>query len=153
MEQAREVHEIRVAIIGGAGFMGKAHSFAWALAAVQSDAPRRIVKQVLVELDADAASNAAAALGWLESSTDWKSVIDRHDIDIVDIVTPPHTHAEIARYAIERGKHVLSEKPLANSSEDVKTLVAAAEASSVQTHVGFNYRQNAAVQLAKQIIT
>lgn len=144
--------EIRVAIIGGAGFMGKAHSFAWSLAAVQSSSPRQIVKQVLVELDAAGAEKAARALGWIESATDWKLVIDRDDIDIVDIVTPPHTHAEIARYAISRGKHVLSEKPLANNAGDVSAMVAAAAAGSVATQVGFNYRHNAAVQLAQRLI-
>lgn len=144
--------EIRVAIVGGAGFMGKAHSFAWSLAAIQSASPRRIVKQVLVEVDATAAAASAEALGWAESSTDWMAVIDRHDIDIVDIVTPPNTHAEIAQYAISKGKHVLSEKPLANSSDDVEDLVAASEGSPVVTQVGFNYRHNAAVRLAQRYI-
>ena len=144
--------EIRVAIIGGAGFMGKAHSFAWSMAAVQSQGPRRIVKQVLVELDAAAAEKSAGALGWAESATDWKAVIDRDDIDIVDIVTPPNTHAAIAQYAISKGKHVLSEKPLANNAEDIAALVAAAAAGTVATQVGFNYRHNAAVQLAQQYV-
>lgn len=146
------MNEMRVAIIGGAGFMGKAHSFAWSMAAVQSEAPVKIVKQVLVEIDEATARGAADALGWAEASTDWRSVIDRDDIAIVDIVTPPHMHAEVALYAIARGKHVLSEKPLANSAEDTAALVEAAAGSSVHTHVGFNYRQNAAVQLAEKYI-
>lgn len=145
--------EIRVAIIGGAGFMGKAHSLAWALAAVQSQSPRKIVKQVLVELDAAGAERAANDLGWAESAIDWKSVIDRDDIDIVDIVTPPQTHAAIAQYAIAQGKHVLSEKPLANTTEDVAGLVEAAAAGTVVNQVGFNYRHNAAVQLAKRYLS
>lgn len=152
MEDQQNVDEIRVAIIGGAGFMGKAHSFAWSLAAVQSKKPPRIVKQVLVELDPATAVAAAAALGWNESASDWKAVIDRDDIDVVDIVTPPHTHAEIARYAISRGKHVLSEKPLANSADDVSALVSAAAEAAVRTQVGFNYRHNAAVRLARRLL-
>ena len=148
-----QVDEIRVAIVGGAGFMGKAHSLAWALAAIQSPSPCQIVKQVLVEVDVAGAEKAARSLGWIESATDWKAVIDREDIDIVDIVTPPDTHAAIAHYAILKGKHVLCEKPLANSTDDIASLLEAAKGSPVATQVGFNYRHNAAIQLAQRYIS
>ncbi|MGC5145353.1 Gfo/Idh/MocA family oxidoreductase, partial [Escherichia coli] len=70
---------------------------------------------VVVGRNADAVASAAAKWGWAESATDWREVIARDDIDIVDIVTPGDSHAEIAIAALEAGKHVLCEKPLANT--------------------------------------
>ncbi len=146
------VQQINVAIIGGAGFMGKAHSFAWSMAAIQSVSEAEIAKKVLVEIDPDLAERTARTLGWEESAVDWKAVVDRPDIHVIDIVTPPNTHAEIAQYAAARGKHVLCEKPLANSTDEIAELLETVESAGVTNQVGFNYRHNSAVQLARQMI-
>src|SRR5690606_8925496 len=128
-------------------------SQSWALAALQTGTTAKPVKAVLVERDIDLARETAAAFGWAEASDDWKAVIDRDDIDIVDVVTPPHLHADIVCYALERGKHVLCEKPIANAREDVERITAAARTSSGTTAIGFNYRHNAAIKYAAHLIS
>jgi len=146
------MNSINVAIIGGAGFMGKAHSFAWSMAAVEGPAGVELNRLVLVEPDAAVAEATARALGWRQWATDWREVVDRDDIHVIDIVTPPHTHAEIAEYALSRGKHVLCEKPLANSPAETKALVELSGKPGVTSQVGFNYRHNPALQLARELI-
>ncbi|MGB4135787.1 MAG: Gfo/Idh/MocA family oxidoreductase [Microbacterium sp.] len=144
---------LNVAIIGGAGFMGSAHSKSWALAALQTDTAAKPVKAVLVERDLELARATAEKHGWAEAADDWRSVVDRDDIDIVDVVTPPHLHAEIVCYALERGKHVLCEKPIANAREDVVRITAAARAARGTTAIGFNYRHNAAIRYAAHLVS
>jgi predicted dehydrogenase len=147
------VRELAVAIIGGAGFMGKAHSLAWDLVAAQIGGPVKIVKRVLVEPDANRAREAAAKFGWNEAATDWRAVVSRHDIDIVDVVTPPDTHAEIAVETIKHGKHVLAEKPLSKTMAQAQSMSEAALAApTLRTQVGFNYRHNPAIRLAHRLI-
>ena len=97
-----------VAAIGHA-FMGKAHSKAWRNASSFFDVPA-LEQKVLVGRDTSRVAEAAATYGWAESARDWRSVIDRDDIDIVDICAPGWTHAEIAVAALGAGKHVLVEK-------------------------------------------
>lgn len=143
-----------VAAIGYA-FMGKAHSNAWRNVASFFDVPA-FEQKVLVGRDATAVANAAARYGWAESATDWRSVITRDDIDIVDICAPGWMHAEIAIAALEAGKHVLVEKPLANTLAEAELMTVAAakaRARGVQSMVGFNYRRVPALALAKQLIT
>ncbi|MFE4078715.1 Gfo/Idh/MocA family protein [Paenarthrobacter sp. YIM B13468] len=142
-----------VAAIGYA-FMGKAHSNAWRNVASFFDVPA-IEQKVLVGRDAEAVAEAAAKYGWAESSTDWRSVIERDDIHIVDICAPGWMHAEIAIAALEAGKHVLVEKPLANTIAEAEAMTAAAVAArsrGVQSMVGFNYRRVPALALAKELI-
>lgn len=147
------MRELGVAIIGGAGFMGKTHSLAWSLVESQLGQSVRIVKRVLVEPDSNVARDAAAEFGWRESATDWRSIVDRDDVDIIDVSTPPESHAEIASEAIKRGKHVLVEKPIAKTAADAQILTdAALVRPEVRTQVGFNYRHNAAVRLAQKLI-
>ena len=98
-----------VAAIGYA-FMGKAHSNAWRNAASFFDVPA-FEHKVLVGREAAAVTEAAAKYGWAESATDWRTVITRDDIDIVDICAPGWMHPEIAIAALEAGKHVLVENP------------------------------------------
>jgi predicted dehydrogenase len=90
--------------------MGKAHSNAWRNVASFFDVPA-FEQKVLVGRDATAVAEAAAKYGWAESATDWRSVIARDDIDIVDICAPGWMHAEIALASLEAGKHVLVERP------------------------------------------
>lgn len=142
-----------VAAIGYA-FMGKAHSNAWRNVASFFDVPA-FEQKVLVGRDATAVADAAAKYGWAESATDWRTVITRDDIDIVDICAPGWMHAEIAIAALEAGKHVLVEKPLANTLAEAELMTAAAakaRARGIQSMIGFNYRRVPALALAKELI-
>ncbi|MFP5312124.1 MAG: Gfo/Idh/MocA family protein, partial [Actinomycetes bacterium] len=142
-----------VAVIGYA-FMGKAHSNAWRNVASFFDVPA-FEQKVLVGRDAEAVAEAAARYGWAESATDWRSVVTRDDIDIIDICAPSWMHAEIAVAALEAGKHVLVEKPLANTLAEAELMTAAAakaRARGVQSMIGFNYRRVPALALAKELI-
>lgn len=145
---------LRVAMIGHA-FMGNAHSHAWRTAPHFFDLPLRPELAVVVGRDADRAAEAATRLGWAESATDWREVVTRDDIDLIDICTPGDTHAEIAIAALEAGKHVLCEKPLANTVEEAEEMTAAAEkarANGVRSMVGFTYRRVPAIGLARQLV-
>ncbi|MFP3462671.1 Gfo/Idh/MocA family oxidoreductase [Arthrobacter globiformis] len=142
-----------VAMIGYA-FMGKAHSNAWRNVGSFFDVPP-VEMKVLVGRDAGQVAAAAAKYGWAESATDWRSVLDRDDIDIVDICAPGWMHAEIAIAALEAGKHVLVEKPLANTLAEAEAMTARAQAArtrGVQSMVGFNYRRVPALALARELI-
>ena len=116
-----------VAVVGYA-FMGKAHSNAWRnVAAFHPDVPP-VRQQVLVGRDPAHVKTAAAQYGWAESSTDWRSVLDRDDVHIVDLCIPGHLHCELAVAALEAGKHVIVEKPLANTLAEAEQMAAAAAA-------------------------
>jgi len=143
-----------VAMIGHA-FMGAAHSQAWRVAPHFFDLPAQPVMRVVCGRDAARASEAAQRLGWFESSDEWRAVIVRDDIDVIDICTPGDSHAEIAIAALAAGKHVICEKPLANSVGEARQMAAAAEAAfsaGVRAMVGFTYRRVPAVALARQLI-
>ncbi|WP_028637455.1 Gfo/Idh/MocA family protein [Nocardioides sp. URHA0032] len=145
---------LRVAMVGHA-FMGNAHSQAWRTAPHFFDLPLRPEMAVVVGRDADRAAEAATRLGWAESSTDWRAVIARDDIDLVDVCTPGDTHAEIAIAALRAGKHVLCEKPLANTVAEAEQMTAAAQeahAHGVRTMVGFTYRRVPAIALARRMV-
>ncbi|MDR6688267.1 putative dehydrogenase [Arthrobacter sp. 1088] len=142
-----------VAAIGYA-FMGKAHSNAWRNVASFFDVPA-FEQKVLVGRDAAEVAFAAGKYGWAEWATDWRSVINRDDIDIVDICAPGWMHAEIAVAALAAGKHVLVEKPLANNLAEAELMTAAAvnaRARGVQSMIGFNYRRVPALALARELI-
>jgi predicted dehydrogenase len=137
----------------GYAFMGAAHSQAWRTAGHVVDLPLRPEMVVVVGRSADSVATAAARLGWQSSDVDWRRVIERDDIDLVDICTPGDTHAEIAIAALAAGKHVLCEKPLANTVAEAESMVAAAAAASgLQAMVGFTYRRTPAVALAAQLV-
>jgi predicted dehydrogenase len=143
--------DVGIALIG-AGFMGRAHSNAWRQVPVFFTprlSPRR---QVICCRDRTRAEDAAARLGWAEASTDWKDVINRTDIGIVDVSTPGDSHAEIAIAAARAGKAVICEKPLANTVRDAERMLSAAERAGVVHMICHNYRRVPAVTLAKQII-
>ncbi|ERI38389.2 dehydrogenase [Arthrobacter sp. AK-YN10] len=142
-----------VAAIGYA-FMGKAHSNAWRNVASFFDVPA-FEQKVLVGRDATQVAEAAAKYGWAESATDWREVIERDDIHVIDICAPGWMHAEIAVAALEAGKHVLVEKPLANTLAEAELMTAAAakaRARGVQSMIGFNYRRVPALALARELI-
>jgi predicted dehydrogenase len=143
-----------VAMVGYA-FMGAAHSQAWRTAHRFFDLPVRPTMRVVCGRTASATEAAAAKLGWDEWATDWRAVVTRDDIDVVDVCTPGDSHAEIAIAALEAGKHVLCEKPLANTVEEAERMVAAAAAAQergVFSSVGFNYRRTPALALARKLV-
>jgi len=145
---------LRVAMIGY-GFMGAAHSQGWRVAPRFFDLPAQPSMSVVVGRNHAAVTSAAEKWGWSEASTDWRDVIARDDIDVVDIVTPGDTHAEIAIAALEAGKHVLCEKPLANSVAEAEAMTdAAARAAErgVRAMVGFTYRRVPAATFARDLI-
>ncbi|MBX7444625.1 MULTISPECIES: Gfo/Idh/MocA family protein [unclassified Arthrobacter] len=138
----------------GYAFMGKAHSNAWRNVASFFDVPA-FEQKVLVGRHAEHVAEAADRYGWAESATDWRSVIARDDIHVVDICAPGWMHAEIAIAALEAGKHVLVEKPLANTvaeAEAMTAVAARARSRGVQSMIGFNYRRIPALALAKELI-
>ena len=143
-----------VGLVGHA-FMGAAHSQAWATAPRFFDLPLAPTMTALCGRDAAGVSAAAARLGWASSETDWKRLITRDDVQLVDVCTPGDTHAEIAIAALEAGKHVLCEKPLANTVAEAEAMAEAARraaASGVRAMVGFTYRRVPAVALARQLV-
>jgi predicted dehydrogenase len=141
--------------IVGHSFMGEVHSQAWHTAPRFYDLPRTPVLAALAGRDAGRAATAAERLGWAASTDDWRALIDRDDVEVIDICTPGDTHAEIAIAALEAGKHVLCEKPLANTVDEAETMTAAAEsarAAGVRSMVGFNYRRVPAVACARRLV-
>ena len=140
-----------VAVVGYS-FMGRAHSNAWRnVAAFYPDVPP-VRMQTLVGRDAVKVDQAASELGWASTETDWRALLDRDDIDIIDVCTPGHLHAEVALAALKSGKHVLVEKPLANSVAECEDLVAAAAAAPGRSLLGFNYRRVPALALARDLV-
>jgi len=139
----------------GYAFMGAAHSHAWRNAARVFDLPLDVRMAVLCGRNREAAAAAAAQLGWESVETDWKAVVERDDVHLVDICTPGSSHGEIATAALTAGKHVLCEKPLANTVAEARSMAEvarAARASGVRSMVGFNYRRVPAVTFARQLV-
>ncbi|WP_406496623.1 Gfo/Idh/MocA family oxidoreductase [Streptomyces sp. NBC_01604] len=151
---AAEKPPLRVGMIGYA-FMGAAHSQGWRTAGRVFDLPRTPVLAALCGRDAVAVRAAADRHGWASAETDWRALIARDDIDLVDICTPGDSHAEIALAALAAGKHVLCEKPLANTVEEAEAMTRAAETAYQQGQVamvGFNYRRVPATALARSMV-
>lgn len=154
MTETPSTTPLRVAMIGH-GFMGAAHSQGWRVAPRFFDLPREPEMTVVVGRDDAKTAASARKWGWTESATDWREVIARDDIDIVDIVTPGDTHAEIALAALAAGKHVLCEKPLANTVAEAEQMTAAADAAAtdgVRSMVGFTYRRVPAATFARDLV-
>jgi predicted dehydrogenase len=146
--------ELRVGMVGYA-FMGAAHSQAWRTVNRAFDLPVRARMTAVAGRDDAKVRAAAAQLGWERTYTDWRELVAADDIDVVDICTPGDSHCEIALAALAAGKHVLCEKPLANTVEEAQAMVAAAEtarASGVRSMAGFNYRRVPAVAYLRQLI-
>ncbi|MFG2342577.1 Gfo/Idh/MocA family protein [Streptomyces phaeochromogenes] len=139
----------------GYAFMGAAHSQGWRTVGRVFDLPRRPVLAAVCGRDAGAVRAAADRLGWAAAETDWRALISREDVDVVDICTPGDSHAEIAVAALAAGKHVLCEKPLANTVEEAEAMAEAAQAAAERGQVamvGFNYRRVPATSLARQMV-
>ncbi|WP_223206361.1 Gfo/Idh/MocA family protein [Streptomyces xanthii] len=140
----------------GYAFMGAAHSQGWRTVGHAFDLPLRPRLAAVCGRDGQAVREAADRLGWAAAETDWRALIARDDVDLVDICTPGDSHAEIAVAALEAGKHVLCEKPLANTVEEAEAMTEAARAAAARGQLamtGFNYRRVPAIALARRMIS
>ncbi|GIP19653.1 oxidoreductase [Paenibacillus montaniterrae] len=146
------MRKINIGMIG-AGFMGKAHSLSMAAMPMFFwPAPAIPVRKVVCDLTMEAAEQAALRLGFEKYTDNWRDVVNDPEIDVIDIVTPNNSHAEIAIAAAKAGKHVICEKPLASTLEESKQMLDAVTAAGVKHMVAFNYRRTPAVALAKKYI-
>ena len=142
---------INVALVGYA-FMGRAHSNAYRQVGPSLKPRLQPRMKVIVGRSPAGVKAAAGQLGWDEWATDWREVVERPDIDLVDVCTPGDSHAEVAIAAAKAGKAVLCEKPLANDLKTAKAMLAAVQKAGVPHMLCHNYRRAPAVQLAKQLI-
>jgi len=136
----------------GYGFMGRAHSNAFRQAPKFFDLAYEPVLKAVSARDASKASEFAAQWGWESVEADWKDLVRRKDIDLIDIASPNDTHAEIAIAAAKAGKMVLCEKPLGRSAAESEKMTRAVEKAGVPNMVWYNYRRVPAVTLARQFI-
>jgi predicted dehydrogenase len=150
-QRRNKVKPLNVALIG-TGFMGKAHSIATAVVPILFGSPVEVVRKVVVDIDEEMARNAAKTYGFEEFATDWREVVNRSDIDIIDICTPNDTHAPIGIAAAKAGKHILCEKPMSMTVAEAEEMQAAARKAGVVTMLSYNYRHTPAVQMAKRLI-
>ncbi|WP_158862452.1 Gfo/Idh/MocA family protein [Leifsonia sp. AG29] len=149
-----EAPRLRVAMIGY-GFMGAAHSQGWRVAPRFFDLAAEPVMSTIVGRDAARVEDARRRFGWERSETDWRQVVDDPSIDVVDICSPGSSHAEIAIAALDADKHVLCEKPLANTvgeAEAMADAAARAAARGVRSMVGFSYRRVPAIAHARALV-
>ncbi len=138
-----------VALIGQ-GFMGRAHSNAWRQVKHFFEVPFDLELRAICGRDRARLEQMAATWGWQAVSTEWRAVVERGDIDLVDVATPNALHAAMAVAAAQAGKVVLCEKPLAVSLEEADRMVEAARGRP--TGVWFNYRRVPAVAFARKLI-
>ncbi|MEQ0558528.1 Gfo/Idh/MocA family oxidoreductase [Amycolatopsis sp. NEAU-NG30] len=152
MSTARET--LGIGMVGHA-FMGAVHSHAWRSVHRFFDPALVPRLAVLGGRDETRAKAAAQRFGWADVETDWRALIARDDVDLVDICTPGDSHAEIAIAALEAGKHVLCEKPLANSVAEAEAMAEAARRArerGVRAMVAFNYRRVPALAHARNLV-
>lgn len=142
---------IRVALFG-TKFMGKAHSQAYRNVNMYFDDAPTVEMKVIVGRNPEETEAARKAFGWEEAATDWKAVMARPDIDVVDISTPGHLHYEMALEAAKQGKQIICEKPLANTLSESQQMLEAVENAGVKNFLMHNYRRIPAVALAKRMI-
>jgi len=153
-ENLMEKKKIRIGMVGHR-FMGAVHSQGWRVAPHFFDLPYDIELAVVSGRNEEDVKDAAEKFGFQEWTTDWRSMLTRKDIDVIDICAPSDVHAEIAIEALNAGKHVLCEKPLANTVDECESMSLAAEnafAKGVISMLGFNYRRVPAIQLAKSMV-
>jgi predicted dehydrogenase len=143
--------EINVALIGYK-FMGRAHSNAYRQ--VSHFFPGKFTPRlkVICGRDREAAEAAAKQLGWDEVETDWRVVVEREDIDVIDVSTPGHLHHDQVLAAAAAGKHIICEKPLANTLADAKDMLKAVQKAGVKHMLMHNYRKIPAVALVRRMI-
>jgi myo-inositol 2-dehydrogenase/D-chiro-inositol 1-dehydrogenase len=136
----------------GYGFMGRTHSNAFLQAPRFFDLPYRPVLKAVAARKEDRVKKFAENWGYESFDTDWRDLIGRKDIDVIDIASPNDTHREIAIAAAKAGKMVMCEKPLGRTAKEAEEMVAAVEAAAVPNTVWYNYRRVPAVTLIKQLV-
>ena len=137
----------------GSGFMGQAHADAYRRAGIlYRNLPRQPELYAIADQNEALAEQARARLGFAKAYGDWRRLIEDPEVDVVDITTPNHLHVEPALAALEAGKHVYCEKPMAVKLEDAQRMAAAASKAGVKTLVAFNNIKTPAALVAKQII-
>jgi predicted dehydrogenase len=136
----------------GYKFMGKAHSHAYHDLPFFFDTPVTPHKVAITGRNEEGVREAAEKMNWSSYETDWRKLLDRDDIDVIDIVTPNNTHAEMAIAAAEAGKHIICEKPLAMDVKQAEQMLAAVKKAGVVHMICHNYRFSPAVQFAKKLI-
>lgn len=142
---------LNVAMIGY-GFMGRAHSNAYRQVSQFFDLKYRPVLKVACARNPEKIQKFAENWGWESTETDWRKVVERKDVDAIDIGSPNNTHKEIALAAAAAGKTILCEKPLAMNLAEASEMTEAVERAGVANFVWFNYRRVPAITLAKQIV-
>lgn len=143
--------EIGVGLVGYK-FMGRAHSNAYRQVARFFDVDPVPVMRAICGRNEEAVSAAATSLGWESVETDYHQLVNRPDIGLVDVSTPGYLHKDVVIAALEAGKHVLCEKPLANSLDEAADMLAAANKAGTIAMVNFNYRRVPAIQFARKLI-
>jgi predicted dehydrogenase len=136
---------LRVAVLGAGTWARNAHIPGW-----QRDPRSEVV--VICDVDRSRADAYASDLGIPEASDDWQAVVARPDVDVVDIVTPSETHYELACAALESGKHVLCEKPVAYDFRQTRAAAEIARRKGLKTKLGFTFRYSPGVQYARQLL-
>ncbi|MBN9307364.1 MAG: myo-inositol 2-dehydrogenase [Devosia sp. 67-54] len=145
------MNSIGVGLIG-TGYMGKCHALAWTgVHAVFGDGPA-VRLEHLVEVTPELAAQRAGAFGFARSGTDWRALVADPAVDVVSITTPNQFHAEMATAALEAGKHVWCEKPMATRLGDAQRMAEAAKASGRVTVLGYNYIQNPMVRQIEALL-
>ena len=145
------MNTVNVAIIG-TKFMGKAHSNAWRSVNNFFDLKTKPVLKVACGRDPEGTQAFADNWGWEEVATDWQEVVQRKDVDIIDICTPTYLHKDIVLAAAENGKMIFCEKPIALDLAEAKQMYEAAEKAGVLHYLNHNYRRTPAISYAKQMI-
>jgi len=143
--------EINVALIG-CKFMGKAHSNAWKNAPHFFDMSLKPVLKAVCDTNEEVLAEFAQRWGWEETETDWRKIVARDDIDVIDIATPPNVHCEMAVAAAQAGKHVFCEKPISRNAEEAARMYEAAREAGIVHYLNHEYRRCPAIGLAKQLI-
>ncbi|MBN2879753.1 MAG: Gfo/Idh/MocA family oxidoreductase [Clostridia bacterium] len=143
--------EINIGIIGYK-FMGKAHSSAFTQLPIYFGEDMKVNKKIICGRNEDKVKRAASQFGWEEYATDYRELIKRDDINVIDVTTPSNYHKQIVMEAIDAGKNVFCEKPLALNVQDAREMHEAAAKKGIKHQIGFNYRFVPAIRLAKQLI-
>jgi len=137
----------------GAGLIGRAHTIAFKMVkGFFAEKTKDVFLKVLAEENEEAAKSGALRLGFSEWTGDYRKLLERRDIQLVIIAVPNYKHKQIVLEAIQHGKHVLCEKPLALNAEDAKVMYDAAEKAGIKHGIGFNYRKAPAILLIKRWI-
>lgn len=136
----------------GTGFMGKTHTFGFAAAARVFDLPFEVMLHTVADRTEELGAAAAARLGFLHGTGDWREVVANPEIHLIDVTTPNAFHREMSLAGLAAGKHVYCEKPLAPRATEAREMADAAEAAGTRTQVGFNYLCNPMIGLAREMI-